>query len=78
MNLLTVNSNFFPFLFITLCIIITSLFDLPCHRNSMKLMQISKILVNLSHTYHVEYYFPKHKLSVAELIFRYLYPKFEL
>ena len=34
----------------------------------MKLMQIIKILVNLSHSNYVEHYFPKHKLSAAELI----------
>ena len=63
----------FPFqVFITLRIIKTSLFDLPCHRNSMKLMQIIKILVNLSHTNYVEHYFPKHKLSAAELISMFL------
>ena len=34
----------------------------------MKFMQIIKILVNLSRANYVEHYFPKHKLSVAELI----------
>ena len=34
----------------------------------MKLMQIIKILVNLSRTNYVEHYFPKHKLSAAELM----------
>ena len=34
----------------------------------MKLMQIIKILINLSRANYVEHYFPKHKLSAAELI----------
>ena len=34
----------------------------------MKLMQIIKILVNLSRANYVGHYFPKNKLSAAELI----------